>query len=81
MIPVAPFTVVNLAAGASHIRFRDFVLGSLAGMTPGTLAIAVFGDRLEEAVRDPGPWSFLALAALAGVVLAGIYAVKRRLDR
>ena len=25
IIPVAPFTIINLVAGASHIRFRDFV--------------------------------------------------------
>ncbi|MGH7823623.1 MAG: TVP38/TMEM64 family protein, partial [Candidatus Binatia bacterium] len=28
ILPVAPFTVVNLFIGASHIRFSDFIVGS-----------------------------------------------------
>jgi hypothetical protein len=35
IIPIAPFTVVNLFAGASHIRFLDYMLGTLIGMMPG----------------------------------------------
>ena len=34
IVPVAPFTVVNLAAGASHIGLRDFLIGTVFGMTP-----------------------------------------------
>lgn len=67
-LPIAPFSVVNLVAGASHIRFRDFFLGTALGMGPGILGITVFGQSLERAVRTPGPMSFLALAA----VLAGV---------
>jgi len=80
VVPVAPFTVINLVAGASHIHFRDFVLGSLAGMAPGTLAIAVFGDRLQEAMVHPGPRSFLILGALAAIVFAGARWVKQRVE-
>ena len=35
LLPIAPFTVVNLVAGASEIRARDYMLGSLFGMAPG----------------------------------------------
>ena len=80
VVPVAPFTVINLVAGASHIRFRDFVLGSLAGMAPGTLAIAVFGDRLQDAMVHPGARSFLILGALAAIVFVGARWVKRRVE-
>ncbi len=27
-LPIAPFTIINLVAGASHIRFLDYVLGT-----------------------------------------------------
>lgn len=67
MLPVAPFTVVNLVAGASHLRLRDFMIGSALGMTPGILAVAVFSDRLAEALRDPSPET---IAVLAFVLLA-----------
>ncbi len=49
LVPVAPFTVVNVAAGAFNVRFFDFALGTLIGMAPGIFAIAVFGERLDPA--------------------------------
>ncbi len=67
MLPVAPFTVVNIVAGASHLRIRDFLLGTALGMAPGILAVTVFADRLAAVVLDPSP---AQLAILAGVVLA-----------
>jgi len=67
IVPVAPFTVINLVAGASHIRFRDFALGTLVGLLPGILAIALFTDSVIRSIRDPGAGGF---AWLAGVVIA-----------
>jgi phospholipase D1/2 len=46
LLPIAPFTVVNLVAGASEIRTRHYLLGSLFGMAPGVVLITLFGDRL-----------------------------------
>ena len=37
LVPVAPFTIVNLLAGAGHVRFRDFMIGTAVGMTPGII--------------------------------------------
>ncbi|MDY6848934.1 MAG: VTT domain-containing protein [Thermodesulfobacteriota bacterium] len=53
LLPVAPFTVVNLVAGASHIRFVDFLFGTLAGMGPGIITLAVFEKGLEQLIRNP----------------------------
>ncbi len=50
---VAPFTVINLIAGATHIRFKDYILGTIAGMTPGLIALTIFGDRMGAAIRHP----------------------------
>ena len=33
MVPVAPYSVVNMVAGASHIRLRDFMLGTLLAVS------------------------------------------------
>lgn len=46
MVPIAPFAIVNLIAGTSHIRFKDFMLGTALGMTPGTLAMMFFVDQI-----------------------------------
>ena len=42
----------NLVAGASHIRFRHFLIGTLIGELPGLLAISVFVDQIGEAIRN-----------------------------
>jgi uncharacterized membrane protein YdjX (TVP38/TMEM64 family) len=69
LLPVAPFTVVNLVAGSSGIRFRDFLLGSAIGMLPGIALLAMFGDWLGDWLRRPDGAN---LAVLVGATLAVI---------
>ena len=71
VIPIAPFTVVNMMAGATRISSRDFLVGTAVGMGPGILGIMLFEGGLENAVRNPGVESVgLAFAAVvAGVLL------------
>jgi phosphatidylserine/phosphatidylglycerophosphate/cardiolipin synthase-like enzyme/uncharacterized membrane protein YdjX (TVP38/TMEM64 family) len=69
MVPVAPFSLINVAAGAIRIRLGDFLAGTLIGMAPGMAALTVFGDRIEAMLRDPSPGRVaLLLGALALVV-------------
>jgi phosphatidylserine/phosphatidylglycerophosphate/cardiolipin synthase-like enzyme/membrane protein YqaA with SNARE-associated domain len=79
MMPVAPFSIVNVVAGAAHIGWRDFVLGTILGLLPGILLISLFIDRATAAVRDPGPGTFALLTAAAGAVLVVAYLLNRRL--
>ncbi len=50
-LPIAPYSIVNMVAGASHIRLRDFFLGTLLGMAPGIAAISLFRQGLLRVVR------------------------------
>lgn len=68
IVPVAPYTVVNMVAGASHIRLRDFTLGTLLGIAPGTLAMAVFTDSILTVIQDP-QFSHFAILALVGALI------------
>ena len=61
LLPVAPFTLVNLFIGASTIRFRDFLLASLVGRIPGIVALTLFGVQLENALRTPAVRNFVVL--------------------
>ena len=79
-IPVAHFGIVNMVAGASHIRLRDFLLGTALGMLPGIVAITVFTDRLLEAFRKPNWINMGILAALALVILLASWWAKKRLS-
>jgi phospholipase D1/2 len=70
MLPVAPFSILNAVAGASHIRARDFFLGTVVGELPGLLGLALFLDQVAETVRHPGVGSVLLLVMIAvGIVL------------
>ncbi len=81
IIPVAPFSVINLVAGASHIRLRDFALGTLLGMLPGTLALTVFSDQVMSAIQAPDVTQFFVLLVLAGAIVIGLWALSRWLLR
>jgi phosphatidylserine/phosphatidylglycerophosphate/cardiolipin synthase-like enzyme/uncharacterized membrane protein YdjX (TVP38/TMEM64 family) len=66
LLPIAPFTVVNLAAGASDIRLFDFVLGTALGLMPGLITLALLGHEVSELFTHPTLGQF---AILAGAVL------------
>jgi phospholipase D1/2 len=69
LLPLAPFTLVNMVAGASHISFRDFALGTTIGMAPGIVAITLFSGQLGEVMRAPDPVNVGLLVALALIIL------------
>ena len=81
VVPVAPFSVINLVAGASHIRFRDFALGTLLGMAPGILALTVFSDQVVAAIAAPETVRLASLLLLAVVIGAGTWWLSRWLLR
>jgi phospholipase D1/2 len=64
MIPIAPFSVVNVVAGASTLPLRDFLVGTLLGMTPGILAMAVLGAQIADLARNAS-WTNILLLALS----------------
>lgn len=81
VLPVAPFTVVNVIAGASHIRFRDFVIGTFLGMLPGIVMTVTFVHHLAEAVRHPNAFTVAVLAAVAALIMAVALGLRRLLKR
>jgi phospholipase D1/2 len=78
LLPIAPFTVVNVVAGASHLRFRDYLLGTLLGISPGIVLTVTFVHNLAEAVRNPSAGTVTMLAVIA-VLLIGFAMLLQRL--
>jgi phospholipase D1/2 len=78
IFPVAPFTVVNLMAGASEVRFGHFILGTLLGMLPGLSVLTLFGDRFHSALQHPGSEGFVMLAVLAVALILVMAWLRRR---
>jgi uncharacterized membrane protein YdjX (TVP38/TMEM64 family) len=64
LVPLAPFAIVGVVAGAIRVKLRDFMLATAFGMLPGTLAAAVFSDHLEVALRDPSEVNLWLVAAV-----------------
>jgi uncharacterized membrane protein YdjX (TVP38/TMEM64 family) len=51
-----------MIAIATHIRTRDFLLGTVLGELPGRVAIAVFMDQVTTTLHFPGLGSYLILS-------------------
>jgi len=83
-LPVAPFSVVNVLAGAARVRPADFLLGTTLGMAPGIAALTLLGDRLAGVWRDPGWLNIGLLAGAAGLwigIAVGLQNLSNRLAR
>ena len=80
VVPVAPFTVVNLVAGASRIRFLDYLFGTVLGTAPGILVFNLLGHQLERVLTEPTPTD-MVLLGLAAVTALGLGWAGNRLVR
>lgn len=82
IVPVAPFTVINIVAGISEIKLRDFVIGSFIGMLPGVFAITLLADSIIESLNNPSATSVIVLVVLIVIVTVGLaglrYWVRRK---
>jgi phospholipase D1/2 len=81
MLPIAPFSIVNVVAGASHIRLRDYLIGTMLGMTPGIILTVTFVHHLAEAVRNPSPSTVAVLGMVAASIIALAIGLQRLLKR
>ncbi len=80
-VPLAPFTIMNIAIYASHIRFRDYMLGTMLGILPGITAVTIFSNQLKYFLRHPSSGMLLALIVLATALSLGIYLIRRWLKK
>ena len=71
MVPIAPFSIVNVVAGASRLSLRDFMIGTALGMAPGIAAMAALGAQIADLARNAS-WTS---ALLLGVAIVAWIAV------
>jgi uncharacterized membrane protein YdjX (TVP38/TMEM64 family) len=77
----APFILANIVIGASSVRYRDFLLGTVLGMGAIVIALAGFGSQFARALRDPSPAAALTTAVFVGVPLTLAWLINRALRR
>jgi phospholipase D1/2 len=81
LVPVAPFTVVNLAAGASGIGLREYAAGTLLGLAPGLIAMAAFGHQIMRILSSP-TWIEVAILVVGAALWIGMsFAIQAMISR
>jgi len=70
LIPLVPFNALNFGAGISRVSLRDYVLGTLIGMIPGTLVYTYFADALIRGTGEARRDAFLHFLLAASLLVA-----------
>ena len=74
-LPLGPYGLVGYAYGASGVRVRDYVLGTVIAATPSAVTYALLG----AAIASPGALSPLTFVPLAfGLLLSAAVAIRTR---
>ncbi len=74
-----PHSLANTALALTNISWRDYLLGSLAGMLPMTLVLAAFGASGEAALRGKSGWTLACL--LLAVAIAATLLIRRHVRK
>ncbi|MEX0584180.1 MAG: TVP38/TMEM64 family protein [Natronospirillum sp.] len=69
LLPVAPFTLTNMLAGAFNLTFSHYMLGSALGIIPGLAAVTVAGSQLRRVLMS----TELEELAHPGLIIAGSF--------
>jgi len=75
----APFALINMAVGASPIRYRDFLVGSFIGLLAMVIGLASFGAQALDVLRDPSPLKLTVAALFIALPLGVAWLINRRL--
>jgi phospholipase D1/2 len=74
-----PFTLANIIVGASTVTYRDFVVGTLLGMTGLVIGLAGFGYQLTMALRSPSPATVVGAILIVSIPLTLAWLINRSL--
>ena len=78
LVPSAPFIVVNMAAGVTPMRLRDFAAGTALGIIPKIALTAFAGNSIIQVLKGECGVRHIVLIAAIGVLwlVIGWYARK-----
>ncbi|NLG75082.1 MAG: hypothetical protein GX535_02485 [Xanthomonadaceae bacterium] len=77
LVPLAPFAVEGVVAGAVRVKLWHFMLGTAIGILPGTLTSTVFGDQLTAAMEDPSKVNYWLIGSALLLLASATWFVRR----
>ena len=77
MVPVPPFGVQGIMAGAMRLKVWQYALGTLLAVLPGALLAMTFGHQLSAALEDPTKTSYAVIGAAVLLFAAFVYFGRR----
>jgi len=77
LVPLAPFSVEGVVAGAVRIKLWHFMVGTAIGVLPGTLAATILSDQLQAAMKDPGEVNYWLVGGALLLMAAATWYVRR----
>ena len=80
LLPIIPYGLVNFAAGLTSISFKDYVLGTALGTTPGVLPFVMLGSSGITAIQTGNILPLVGALTLIGMLVGGAtwYRQRRR---
>jgi phospholipase D1/2 len=77
LVPVAPFSVEGVIAGAVRIKLWHYMAGTALGLLPGTIGTTLLGNELEAVLVRPSEANYWVMAGLALFFVLGIIFLRR----
>jgi uncharacterized membrane protein YdjX (TVP38/TMEM64 family) len=76
LVPSAPFIVVNMAAGVTPMKIRDFAAGTAVGIIPKIALTAFAGNSIVQALKGGGK-QHIVMLVVAVVIWIGAGLIAR----
>ncbi|MCB5186750.1 VTT domain-containing protein [Methylobacillus caricis] len=67
LMPIAPFTVVNLVLGMMKVPYMTLLIATVLGLLPGTLVSVFIGQSAVELFKHPEPRNFFLVGIGLGL--------------
>ena len=77
LLPVAPFTVESVVAGALRVKLWHLLAGTFLGMLPGMLGTTILGDQLAAAFTEDREMNRWVIVGAVAAMLALFYFTHR----
>lgn len=66
-VPLFPFNGLNFALGITHVKLKDFIIGTAAGIIPGSFILVNIGASVTD-ISSPKLYLFITAFILMGFI-------------